>query len=442
MNLKHTIAALLFSIALPVGAVAGEPLPSTPAPAAAPTAAELQALKDAMAADAGQVAAQRPATSAATVTPAPVLGTGATPDLGGGAGMASYRAQNMIGAMNPDMSLILDVAGGWFSVDKPLQTGAHDPSRTGFTLQQLELHVFSAVDPFFQMEANIVFAEFGVEVEEAYARTMALPAGLQVRAGQFLARMGRLNPTHPHSWSFADQPLVNGKMLGSEGLRGLGTELSWLTPLPWFAEVVLSTQMAGGACCARSFGGGNARPVQTPFDLMQLVRLQQFFPLDNDWSVTWGLSAAVGPNPSGTGRFGSNRTDIFATDLYVRYRPVASRVRAALSWESEAMLRRRQIPGRLLSDWGLNSQLVWRYALRWEAGIRGEYVTGVVDDPLDPTWSGERQRTTLQWTFYPSHFSRLRLQGSIDRPAWRSKPVYAAFLALEVVIGAHGSHGF
>ena len=441
MELKHTIAVLAFIVALPGGVLATVPPAPPTAASSAPTAAELRALKAAMAADAGKSAARPPVTNAPRPSVAPANGGGATA-LGGAAGMASYRAQSMVGAMNPDISLILDVAGGWFSVDKPMQTGAHDPSRTGFTLQQLEMHVFSAVDPYFQMEANIVFAEFGVEVEEAYARSMALPAGLQLRAGQFLARMGRLNPTHPHSWAFADQPLVNGKLLGSEGLRGLGTELSWLTPLPWFAEVVVSTQMAGGACCARSFGGGNAQPVQTPFDLMQLVRLQQFFPLDTDWSVTWGLSAAVGPNPSGAGRLGSNRTDIFATDLYVRYRPVASRVRAALSWETEAMLRRRQVPGRLLSDWGVNSQLVWRYALRWEAGVRGEYVTGVVDDPLDPQWSGDRQRTTVQWTFYPSHFSRLRLQGSIDRPAWRSKPVYAAFVAMEVVIGAHGSHGF
>ncbi len=384
---------------------------------------------------AGRTSPRRPAGG---VAPTPVR----PPAPGGAAGMASYRAQAMVGAMNPDISLILDVAAGWFSDDKPLQTGAHDPSRTGFTLQQLELHMASAVDPYFELQTNIVFAEFGVEVEEAYARSLSLPAGLQLRAGQFLARLGRQNPTHPHTWAFADQPILNGKMLGSEGLRGLGMELTWLTPLPWYAEVVVSTQMANGACCARSFWGGAALPVRTPFDLMQLVRLQQFFPLDDDWSLTWGLSAALGPNGTGNGRLGSNRTDLFATDLYVRYRPVASRVRAALSWQTEAMLRRRQVPGRQLRDWGLTSQVVWRYALRWEVGVRGEHVTGVVDDPLDPDWSSARQRVSAQWTFYPSHFSRLRLQGSVDRPSWRIAPVYAAFLALEVLIGAHGSHDF
>ena len=69
-------------------------------------------------------------------------------------------------------------------------------------------------------------AEFGVEVEEAYLTTLALPANLQVRASQFLTRFGRLNSTHPHAWDFTDQPLVNGRFFGGERVERRADALS------------------------------------------------------------------------------------------------------------------------------------------------------------------------------------------------------------------------
>ena len=354
------------------------------------------------------------------------------------AGLSSYAAQIPIQSMNPDISLILDTAGAWFSVDKPDQSGAHDPNETGFVLQQLELAIESVVDPYFDMRTNMVFTPFGVEIEEAVARTLSMPYGVQVRFGQFLTRIGRINPTHLHSWKFVDQPLVVGKMLGGDGLRGLGVEASLLLPLPWYVEVIASSQRADGACCTRSFFGGDALPVRRLGDLLHTARLAQFFPFDQDWSVLWALSAALGPNASGP----NNRTDIYATDVYLRYRPIDDPQRASWTWHSEAMMRRRQVPSDALVDWGMFSQLMWRYALRWETAIRLEHVTGVSDDPLDPLWTGARQRYTAQWTFLATEFSRLRMQASVDMPTWRSEPVYALFFAAEVFVGTHGSHNF
>lgn len=120
-----------------------------------------------------------------------------------------------------EMSLILDVAAAWFSQPGE-QLGAHDPQDTGLTFQQLEWHASANVDHLLRFESNLVFSRFGVEVEEAYVRTLSLPGGLQMRAGQFLIPFGRLNPSHPHSWNFLDQALVSGKFFGGEGSRGLG----------------------------------------------------------------------------------------------------------------------------------------------------------------------------------------------------------------------------
>jgi hypothetical protein len=380
------------------------------------TPAELEALGAAAAADA-----------AAPTTVAPPVPS--TP-------MPTQAATNA--ASNPAISLIFDGAAAAYTSDKPLNTGGHDPKRNGFNLQQLELHMESSVDPYLHFAANIVYAQFGVEVEEAFAETMSLPWGLQVKAGQFLTAFGRVNPTHPHSWSFTDQPLMIGKFFGSEGNRGLGVQASWLTPLPWFTELKLSATDAVGACCARSWLDGQDLAVRRPSDLLYTGTAKSFVPIDDDWSLTLGASAQTGPNPSGLG----NRSEVLGGDLYLRYRPASDPQRRALSLHVEHAVRARQLPGRSLLDHAGFAHLVGMFALRWEAGWRTDWSTGVVDDPLDPSWSGPRTRHAAQLTFYPSHFSRLRFQVSMDRPSWLAEPIYGAVLALETLIGEHGAHNF
>jgi len=65
-----------------------------------------------------------------------------------------------------------------------LQGGNHDPRQRGFTLQQLELSVQGAVDPYFNADGVLVFfideeGESQFEVEEAFFTTQQLPFGLQ-----------------------------------------------------------------------------------------------------------------------------------------------------------------------------------------------------------------------------------------------------------------------
>ncbi|MBO9538996.1 zinc-regulated TonB-dependent outer membrane receptor [bacterium] len=340
-------------------------------------------------------------------------------------------------SMNPDLSFILDGSLAGFS-RTPDQRGGHDPSKNGFNLQQLELSVRSVVDPFWRFDGNLVFSQYGVEVEEAYATTTALPHDLQLRAGQFLTRFGRLNPTHPHAWEFVDQPLVLGKFFGGEGNRGLGTELSWLSPLPWYLEVVGSATEAGGASTARSFFGGQDLGVQGPLDLQYTGAIKQFFPLSDAWSLSWGLSGATGPNSSGR----SNRSDIYGTDLYLKYRPATSGDPTVIGLTCEALARRRQVPGAVLGDMGGYASAFWKFDPSWAVAARYESVTGTANDPLDPEWTGGRQRASANLTYWPSEFTRIRLQGSADVRRWVSEPTYAAMLAFETVIGAHGAHAF
>lgn len=358
---------------------------------------------------------------------------------------ASNPVAAALQSMNPDLSFTADVALGWFSTKEALQTGGHDPRKTGFTLQQLEMSVQKAVDPYFRLDAFVVFSQFGVEVEEAYATTLSLPWKLQMRIGQLLTRFGRLNPTHPHAWDFVDQPFALGRLFGAENNRGLGLELSYLTPLPWYVEVVASSTDAAGEASARSFFGGQDLGVLTPLDFQHTLAIKQFFALADDWSLAWGVSAASGPNPTGH----DNRTNIFGTDLYLKYRPITFGSYTTVALQTEWFYRRRQVPEDVLQDVNGYAYLTWRFARRWGAGVRYEYGSPAWDregrignDYLDPFWTDHRHRASADVTFWPTEFSRVRLQGSSDVLGWERKANWAAFLAFEFTVGAHGTHSF
>lgn len=342
-----------------------------------------------------------------------------------------------IQSMNPDLSIIATVALAVFSDDQPLLSGAHDPASSGFNLQGVELVLSAAVDPYFRLDATFVFSTEEVEVEEIYATTLALPWSLQLRAGQFLTRFGRVNGAHPHSRDFVDQVLVLGKFFGGEGSRGLGLELSALLPLPWSVELALSVTNAAGGESARSFFGDAEASIEGPADLLYVSSARQFFPLSDDWSLLWGLSWATGPSAPGQ----QTRTNLLGTDLFLKYRPITRGSYTAVWLQAEGMLRWRKLGLQLLQDWGMYATAGWRLARRWSVTARYERVSGVAQDPLDPAWTSARQRVSACLSFRPTEFSRLRLQYGYDLPGWR-RGYHAVVLSLEVAAGAHGAHKF
>jgi hypothetical protein len=253
-----------------------------------------------------------------------------------------------------------------------------------------------------------------------------------------------MNATHPHSWDFADQPFVFTRMFGAEGLRGLGAEASILLPVSWHAELSGSVMEAAGEDTARSFYGADDLGVGSLRDLLYTTALKQFFPLSDRWSLLVGVSGAFGPNPTGR----DNHTDVYGVDIYLKYRPIDEPEPTVVSLQAEALYRRRQVPDDLLSDYGGFAQVLWRFAPRWATAARYEYGSpaynlngAVAIDPLDPEWTRFRHRVSGDLSFYPTEFSRLRLQVDRDLPRFRNS-VWEGFLAAEVLIGAHGAHAF
>ncbi|TXD39338.1 zinc-regulated TonB-dependent outer membrane receptor [Lujinxingia vulgaris] len=357
---------------------------------------------------------------------------------------AEVPGAGVLATMNPDISLIADFALAWFS-QEPSLLGGHDATQTGFNLQGLELGLAAGIDPYWRFDSHILLSLYGLEVEEAYATTLALPWGLQARAGQFLTNFGRINPTHLHAWNFTTQPLVIGKFFGGEGLRGLGAEVGGLLPLPWLASWTLSAQNIAGGATGRSFLASDS-DITSLTDLSVAFRLEQFWDIGQRGGLLLGLNAVNGPNSSGRG----NRTDIYGVDLLLKRTTTGSQGRSELGWQSEVMVRRRQDPGALdaptgtvLQDWGGYTDLYYSPNLHWSFATRYERVHGVANDPLDPTWEDPRQRASVSLSYLPTHFSRLRLEYGLDhQPEGASPLTHMVFLQLDLVAGAHGAHAY
>lgn len=372
--------------------------------------------------------------------------------------------------MNISFDVLMDVGGS--SASDPsamLELGDHDPSKRGFSLRNAEISVDGAVDPYFKGFGNIVFKldnnnETEVELEEAYLQTVSLPANLQVKAGQFFANFGRQNPQHPHTWAFVDQPIILGRAFGPDGLRNIGTQLSWLVPTPFYTEAFLGIldSQGGTAFGFRNEGeddgtGVNrfrgratvSRNLNGPEDLLFVPRLASSFELGDSQTLVVGASAAFGPNDTGTDR----RTEIYGADIYWKWKPAhADAGFPFVSWQTEVLYERFKagadplaptpLPAETLRDWGFYSQVLWGFKPRWVAGLRGEYANGNTGaDDANDAFRGERTRISPVLTFYPSEFSKIRLQYNYDHGELFGNE-HSIWMQMEFLLGAHGAHKF
>ncbi len=356
-----------------------------------------------------------------------------------------------------NLSLDALIAGGASTAsDVPaLQTGGHDPSQRGFTVQNVEAVFDGAVDPYFRGQANVVLqitpqGETIVELEEVYATTSSLPKGLQVKAGHFFTEFGRLNPQHPHSWDFVDQPLVNGRIFGPDGLRSTGVRVSWLMPTSFYSEAFIALQNSQGET-ARSFRGVpgdtlfgreiHEREVRSLTDMLIVPRYAVSFDLSDTQTLLLGASGAFGPN--GTGE--SARTRVLGGDAYWKWKPTnAFRGFPFVKVQAEWMQRRVSTGAEraeTFRDWGSYLQINYGYKAGHVLALRVDRVAGDTGDPRDAALT-PRWRVSPTFTWFPTEFSKLRLQYNFDHRDAFARNDHSVWLQLEFLLGAHAAHKF
>lgn len=366
-----------------------------------------------------------------------------------------------------DISLDILTDAGTSTADEEelasLQGGGHDPNVRGVEVPNAELTLQGVVDPYFRGDAHVVFqvdreGETIVELEEAYFTTTSLPSGLQVRGGQMFEQFGRLNAQHPHSWDFVDQPVVNTRLLGPDGFRGPTAELSWLTPLPFYAELLGAVVYARGETAlsflsaeGEEFAGHvlQSREVESLEDLTYLLRAKTSFDLTDELTLVNGVSALFGPNSAGA----EGNSQIYGMDVYLKWKPLDNdHGFPFVGFQAEAMGRRyetgdgvdaggAELDNEVLNDVGCYAQILCGFHRGWIAGVRYDYADGDGENRDDPL-RDSRHRASANLTFLPSEFSKIRLQSNMDEADHLEDEDYSVWIQVEILFGAHGAHKF
>jgi hypothetical protein len=194
------------------------------------------------------------------------------------------------------------------------------------------------------------------------------------------------------------------------------------------------------------------RGVRSFGDMLIVPRLTSSVDLSDTQTLVAGVSGAFGPNNSGP----DARTRIFGADVYWKWKsPTAAQGFPFASFQAEGMVRTygaaaRQsvetatptgtLPAETLHDRGGYAQVLWGIRPRIVAGLRGDYVTGD-SAAFAAEFRAKRARLSPNFTWYPTEFSKLRLQYNFDHRTGIGDD-HSLWLQFEFIMGAHAAHKF
>ncbi|MFQ5697233.1 MAG: outer membrane beta-barrel protein [Myxococcota bacterium] len=368
-------------------------------------------------------------------------------------------------AFNPAISMILMGSYGRFSgkggrreIPGFLTGEATGFPREGLSLDESELDISANIDDqfygFFDAAIDQADGSASIDIEEAYLRTLALPAGLSLKAGQFFSAIGYHNALHAHTWAFLEPPLVYEALLDTQ-FGDPGVQLTWVAPTDALYLELGSEVFSGQAFPAT--GRGNEGLGAASF----FAKLGGDVGASHSWTagVSYLLSnprARETDDLSGVARFRGD-SNLLIAHLVWKWAPNGNYRRRNLQLQAELLQRREagslQVSGPAGgvtrgrysgTQYGFYAQAVYQFMPRWRVGLRyGQLDSNNSVRLAVPTQLGhDRQtprRVSAMIDFSNSEFSRLRLQFSRDR-ARRSRN--AVFLQYIMSIGSHGAHQF
>lgn len=299
------------------------------------------------------------------------------------------------GSLNPDISLIAEFLADFSPEGATLEGGDR------FQLREVELGIQGSVDPYARYDAFLGLHDGEIEVEEGYATTLGLPAGLQVKLGKFLVPFGKVNLTHRPELNTVDYPLLHQLYFGEEGFNSTGIWLSALgAPLGFFQEVsLLATNGAGGhAEEGEEHADDQGKSLIDDLgDRLWVAHLKNFWAPTEAHTVelggSWASSAEDEPERV--------RTTFYGVDAIWRWKPAAqgkyrsSILQAEAAWREESGPAEGRFAAFLFGQWQLSR--------RSYVGARYDYAEP--PDAVEPTLRAGQ----ILLRYFPTEFSQLRL---------------------------------
>lgn len=302
-------------------------------------------------------------------------------------------AAQTAGTLNPNLSLIADFLIDFSPEESTLEGGDR------FQLREIEIGIQGSVDPYFRYDAFIAFRGEEVEIEEGYASTLGLPAGLNVKLGKMRLPLGKANLTHRPELNTVDYPLVLQSYFGEEGLASTGVWGSIIgSPLGFFQD--LSVVAANGPT-RHIDEEAVVEPVQDDKvdeenDPLWLAHLRNYWDLTDAANIEVGASWAtdVVHEPE---RY---RENFYGLNTIWRWKPLQQGLYRSAVLQGELIWRNRTDLGTDLG-WFLFGQ--YQFTRRW-------FVAGQYDD-VARTEDVEGDLRSIQAIvrFFPTEFSQLRL---------------------------------
>lgn len=332
----------------------------------------------------------------------------------------------------------------------------------GFNLRELEVAFSAAVDPYFDATAIVAVSRDGVGLEEAFARTRSLPAGLQIKVGKFLSDIGYLNRQHPHQWDFVNRSLAHELILGDEGLNEVGMQATWLPALPVYLLLGAEALQGENESISNYLGADDSHPSFTRAAGPRLFTgFAKFAPdLGFNHALQLGgsvLQSRLHQEEHDDGSL-EGSTWTVGVDAVYKFDSPGAFGEGDLTVLGEYLRRVRNLsevgqPGggtstdRREEQDGLIVQLTYGFAPRWTASLRAD-VVGLTNraetaGSLVDEFGGSR-RVSASVAFHPTHFSRLRFQ--VERASVAvdgARQVFTqAYVQLQLSLGVHGAHRF
>jgi hypothetical protein len=301
------------------------------------------------------------------------------PEPRAGAVVAEARSLNRL---NPEISVTGNLLG------------VVADGREEFQIQELELDLQSALDPFSRMRLTLAVTPEEIEIEEVFLVYPALERGLGLTAGRFRQQFGVLNRQHLHALPQSDYPLALRTFFGEDGLAQTGVSLRWLLPRPWASANEITLEITNGE---NDFFGGEF------FERLSLLgHVKNYWDLGAATYFEWGLSGIVGDTEAqGTAR-------VWGSDFTLHWQPPGLAKYRELTWRTELLLSQRDGPdGARYEAWGGYAYLQALLRRNLHLGVRVD----LVENPVNPA---ERTRALVPYlTWWQSEFVRLR--GELQR---------------------------
>jgi hypothetical protein len=370
------------------------------------------------------------------------------------AGTSGFFGGNAL--TNPNISLVLDTFAHTSSLNDdelesrgiPGFTTSGLEQRNGFNLRAAELFIFAPVDPYFNLYANLPVTEDGIELEEAYAVTTALPEGFQVKGGKFKSNFSRLDAQHPHAWDFYDIALPYRAFLGDEGLGGeKGIQFTWLPAWPVYTQFGAEV-LQGENDLLFGADAGNGPHAFSLF-------VKSSADITDNSTLYFGPSVLFGKTRNTSivddAEFDGDSA-LYGLEAVWKWKP---RPRQGLTLQGEYLYldqdgdlidaETAEVNALRRSQDGFYFQGIYQLS-RWRFGVRYDALELLADSFKR---AGEKEnlgetpwRATGSVEFNPSEFTRIRLQYNHDESGRDGRSNDEAILQFLFGIGAHAAHTF